>query len=304
MAKNPELSIVILNYNTKDVLTDCLNSLQKVENEVNFEVIVSDNGSKDKSVEMLRKDYPWVRVYRGKNVGFSAGNNRVKDKVKGKMILFLNPDTVVHKDTLRKTVKYLKEHKKTGALTCKIVLPNGELDKDTRRSFPSPWVSFSHLVLRADKLFPKSKFFARYWYGYISENKIHHIDALQGAFFLTWKKILDRVGWFDEGYFFDGEDMDLSWQIKKAGYDLVYYPKVSITHLKGVTKGKIKNRKIPLEQRMRARMAGMNGMERFYKKNLWDRYSLPYNFFVISGIKIFKFFRWLSVIYKHLISYL
>lgn len=304
MAKKPELSIVILSYNTKDVIKNCLNSLQEVKGEVDFEIIVSDNGSKDNSVEMLRKDYPEVRVYPGKNVGFAAGNNRVKDKVKGKLILFLNPDTIVHKNTLRKTVKYLKEHKNVGALTCKLVLPNGELDKDTRRSFPSPWVSFSHLVLRADRLFPKSKFFARYWYGYISEDKTHHVDALQGAFFLSWKKILDKVGWFDEGYFFDGEDMDLSWQIKKAGYDLVYYPKVSITHLKGVTKGKIKNRKIPLEQRMRARMSGMNSMERFYRKNLWDKYPLVYNLFVITGIKIFKFFRWMGVIYKHLLSFL
>ena len=107
--------------------------------------------------------------------------------------------------------------------------------------------------------------------------------------------------WFDEGYFFDGEDMDLSWQIKKVGYKLIYYPKVSVKHLKGVTKGKVKKwrKKVTLEQRLKLRMAGIKSMERFYRKNLWDQYPTLFNLFVIFGIKIFGVFRKGSIVFSH-----
>jgi GT2 family glycosyltransferase len=297
MSKKPELSIIILNYNTEELLEDCLNSIKRYKNEVPLEVIVSDNDSTDNSVDMVRKKFPWVKILEGENAGFSVGNNRAKNEVKGNLILFLNPDTVVKKGVLAKTVSYLKKNKDVGAVTCKLVLPSGELDKDVRRSFPTPWVSLTHLVLRLDRLFPKSKLFAKYWYGYISENKTHEVDAIQGAYFLSWKHILDSVGWFDEEYFFDGEDIDLCWRIKEAGWKLVYYPKVSIIHVKGVTKGKSKKwkHKVPLEQRLKLRMAGMNSMERFYKKNLWNKYPLLFNWLVIFGIRFFKLIRRIGI---------
>lgn len=299
--KKPELSIIILNYNTKELLEDCLKSLRAVEDELDFEVIVSDNASNDGSPDMVRK-YTWANLIEGENEGFAKGNNRAKDLVRGKFVLFLNPDTVVKKDTLFKTVRYLKEHKNVGVVSCKLVLPDGTLDKDTRRSFPTPWVSFTHLVLRLDRIFPKSPLFGKYWYGYIPEDATHKVDAIQGAYFLTYKKLLDKVGWFDEKYFFDGEDMDLSFQIKKAGYDLVYYPDVEIMHLKGVTKGKVKKwkKKTTLEHRMKLRIAGVNSMERFFRKNLWKRYPIFFDYFVIFGIKIFKVIRRISILASHI----
>lgn len=298
MPKKPELSIVILTYNTKELLGDCLKSVFKRKDEVNFEVIVSDNDSTDGTGKMVKEKFPQVKYLKGENVGFSKGNNRARDHVGGELVLFLNPDTIVKKNALKETVKYLKENDDVGVVSCKLVLPNGELDKDTRRSFPTPWVAFTHLVLRADRFFPESKLFGQYWYGYIDEDKVHEVDALQGAYFLTYKKILDEVNWFDEEYFFDGEDLDLSYQIKKAGYKLVYYPKVEVEHLKGVTKGKVKKyrKKIPLEHRLKLRMAGMKGMERFYRKNLWDRYPIVFNWFVVLGIRTFKLIRKLGIL--------
>ncbi len=297
MAKKPELTIIILNYNTKELLDDCLNSVMKYKDEVSMEVIVSDNASTDGGPDMVRKKHPWVQLIEGPNSGFSKGNNRARPLVKVKMVLFLNPDTLVKKDVLFKTVHYLKTHKDVGALTCKLVLPDGSLDKDTRRSFPTPWVAFTHLVLRADRFFPKSPLFGKYWYGYIPDTATHEVEAIQGAYFLTWKKILDKVGWFDEKYFFDGEDLDLCFQIKKAGYKLVYYPEVKIIHLKGVTKGKVKKwkHKVPFEQRLKIRLAGMNSMERFYRKNLWKNYPVVFSWFVIFGIRSFKFVRRIAV---------
>ena len=297
----PELSIVILNYNTKELLEDCLNSIKKHEKEVLLEVIVSDNGSDDGSVEMVKNKFPRTRVFEGENVGFAAGNNRVRKHVQGKMVLFLNPDTVVKKGVIKETVAYLREHKDVGALSCKLVLPDGSLDRDTRRSFPTPWVTFTHLVLRLDRIFPRSRLFGKYWYGYVPESTTHEVDALQGAFFLTWKTILDKVGWFDEGYYFDAEDIDLSWRIKKAGYKLIYYPKVSMLHIKGVTKGKVKKwrKKVPLQQRLKLRMAGVDSMERFYRKNLWGQYPLIFNIFMILGIRIFKLIRKAGVLLSY-----
>ncbi len=286
--KKPELSVIILNYNTKELLENCLNSIKEHIDEVPMEIIVSDNSSTDGSPEMIKKKFPWVKYTEGPNDGFSKGNNRARSLVQGEMVLFLNPDTIVHKNVFSKTVKYLKEHADVGVVTCKLVLPNGQIDKDVRRKFPTPWISFKRLVLGID---------GDYYYEDIPEDSTHEVEAIEGAFFQTWKKILDKVGWFDEGYFFDGEDIDLCYQIHKAGYKLIYYPEVMVTHLKGVTKGKVAKwkHKVTPQQRKKLRLAGVASMERFFRKNLWKRYPLIFNYFVLFGINVFKIYRHIRV---------
>ena len=271
-------------------------SLQAVKNEVKSECIVSDNGSTDNSPKMVKSNFPWVDklIENRENVGFAKGNNLAKPFVRGKYVLFLNSDTIVYKDTLKKTVEYLGRHKDVGAITCKIQLPNGELDKDARRAFITPWIALSHIYLKLDRIFPKSKLFAKYWYGHIPEDKTHEVDVLQGAFFMVKKKVLDEVEWFDEDYFLDGEDIDLCWKMKEAGWKIVYYPEVKITHIKGSSKGKVESknkRNIPLKLRLRHRMAGVDSMELFVRKRLWNRYPLPLLLFVILGIRLLKAIR-------------
>jgi len=229
--KKPELSVIILNYNTKELLEDCLNSVKAHMHEVPMEVIVSDNSSTDGSPEMVKKKFPWVKFIEGPNEGFSKGNNRARPLVEGEMVLFLNPDTIVQDNVFARTTRYLKEHKDVGAVTCKLVLADGSLDRDIRRRFPTPRISFNRLILGKTR---------EYYYEDIPDTATHEVEAIQGAFFLSWKKLLDKVGWYDPEYFFDGEDVDLCYQIHKAGYKLIYYPDVYITHLKGVTKGKVK----------------------------------------------------------------
>lgn len=287
MAK-PKLTVIILNYNTKELLSDCLKSVKANMNEVPMEVIVSDNSSTDGSQEMIKKDFPWTKFIEGENEGFSKGNNRAKPFVHGEMVLFLNPDTIVYKDVFAKTVKYLEDHPKVGAVTCKLILPDGSLDKDVRRKFPTPLVAFKKLILGKSR---------DYYYENIPDTETHEVEAIQGAFFLTYKKLLDQVGWFDERYFFDGEDVDLCYQIHKAGYSLIYYPEVHITHLKGVTKGKVKKWrfKVTDAQRKKLRLAGVASMELFYRKNLWKKYPILFNYFVILGINIFKVIRYIKV---------
>jgi len=227
---NPALSVIVLNYNTKDVTLNCLNSLIKVKDELNFEVLLVDNGSIDGSIEEVEKLIektvkPEIKLVKNNaNLGFAKGNNAAKDFCIGRYILFLNSDTLMNPDTLKESIKYLEDHPNVGALTCKTILPDGSLDKDARRSFPTPWVALTHFS-GLDRLFPKSKAFSKYWYGYLSADTTHEIDVLQGAYCMAPKKVLDEVGWFSEEYFLDGEDIDLSYKIKQAGYKIIYFPK-------------------------------------------------------------------------------
>lgn len=279
------LSIVIVSFNTKAFLKDCLESLYKHKNEVPFEIIVSDNGSIDGSIEYLQEvedKYNLKLVLNEDNLGFSKGNNVAKGIAKGEYVLFLNPDTVVHKGVLSTTVNYMQENKDVGAVTCKIVLPSGDLDLDARRSFPTPWVALTHFAA-LDRLFPTSHLFAQYWYGYKSANETHEVEVLQGAYFLTRREILDKVGWFSEEYFLDGEDIDLSWKVKNAGFKLIYLPTTSITHIKKASKkGK---------RSMRSILAGVTSMEIFYRKRLSRNYSFVTNLLVLTAIKILRFVR-------------
>ena len=277
-----KLSIVILSYNTEKVLENCLNSLKKVSGETDFEIFVVDNASTDGSLQMLKKRNDITLIKNNENVGFAKGNNSARKVVNTEFVLFLNSDTLVPVGTLKETVNYMSEHQDVGALTCKITLPDGSLDKDARRSFPTPWVALTHFS-GLDRLFPKSTLLAKYWYGYKDEDEIHEVDVLQGAFFLTRKNILDEVGWYDEDYFLDGEDIDLSWKIKHSGYKIFYYPKVQITHLKKASKkGK---------RSLKAVVAGVNSMQIFYSKHLKQLYPVYINILVYSGLSLLKTVR-------------
>lgn len=278
----PELSIVILNFNTKDVLANCLESLKKIEKEADFEVLVVDNASTDGSVDMVQKRFPkYELITNQENLGFARGNNAAKERAKGKYVLFLNSDTIVERNAISHTLQFLKDDPKIGAITCKVVLPSGMLDPDTRRSFPTPWVAFTHFS-RLDRIFPSSRVFSKYWYGYRDASKTQEVDVIQGAFFMSRKKLLDKVGWFDEDYFLDGEDIDLCWKIKELGYKIIYYPLVFIKHIKKASKKNNKNV---------STNSGVKSMEIFYKKRMWSRYPVFINYLVLLGISIMKIVR-------------
>ncbi len=290
--KDYKLSIIILSYNVKGVLKDCLASLKESIRGINAEVWVVDNASSDGSAEMVKMDFPWVNlVVSDKNLGFAKGNNLARNRIRGDYILFLNSDVIVNRDAIHHSLQYLIENRDIGALTCKVVLSDGSLDKDTRRSFVTPWIGMIHLFLRLDRLFPKSKIFGRYWYGYIPEDVTHDVDVIQGAFFLTRRSVLDEVDWFDEDYFLDGDDIDLCWKIKEKGWRIVYYPKYSVLHLKGVSKGKFKAHKVPLKSKIYFRTKGVDAMEIFYRKRLWNKYPFFINYLVIFGIRLLKLIR-------------
>ena len=302
MKKKIKLSVIVLSYNTKTILRQCLESLCQSEGREEYQIIVVDNASTDSSAEMVKNDFGGdvELIVNPKNLGFARGNNVARNKCQGRYVLFLNSDVILEKDTIQKTLGYMDKNPKVGALSCQLVLQNGQLDKDTRRSFPTPGVAFSHF-LKLDQVFSGSKIFDRYWYGFRSANETHEVDAIQGAYFLTKKSVLEAVDWFDEEYFLDGEDIDLCWKIKAKGGQIVYYPQARALHLKGASKGKGKAAKKSFSERKKFISQGVRSMEIFYQKRLAKKYPVATNLLVGWGIKLMAFLRILGLRIKYLL---
>ena len=228
-----KLSIVIVNYNVKYFLEQCLISVQKACKGISSEIFVVDNNSVDGSVKMLREKFKDViLIANTDNKGFSKANNQAIRKSKGEYVLLLNPDTIVEDDTFRKVVLFMDEHPDGGGLGVKMIDGNGKYLPESKRGFPSPEASF-YKIFGLSKLFPKSKMFSKYHLGYLDKEKTYSVDVLAGAFMLLRKSVLDKIGLLDESFFMYGEDIDLSYRIVKAGYKNYYYPETRIIHYKG-----------------------------------------------------------------------
>ncbi|BDX38925.1 hypothetical protein CYCD_22800 [Tenuifilaceae bacterium CYCD] len=228
-----ELSIIIVNYNVKHFLEQCLMSVYASLKGIDAEIFVVDNASSDDSCTMVKEKFPAViLVENNKNVGFSKANNQAIVQSKGKYILLLNPDTVVQEDTFSKCIAFMSSTPNAGSLTVKMIDGKGNYLPESKRGFPSPWVSFFK-IFGLTALFPKSKIFARYYLGHLDKNLTQEIDVLPGAFMFIKKEALNTAGFLDEQFFMYGEDIDLSYRITKAGYKNYYYPECQIIHYKG-----------------------------------------------------------------------
>ena len=228
-----QLSVIIVNYNVKYFLEQCLYSVQKACTDIDSEIIVADNNSTDGSRAYLEGDFPAVKfIWNCDNIGFAKANNIALEKAKGEFVLFLNPDTLLAEDSIEKCMQFFKIHEKIGALGIHMVDGSGNFLKESKRAFPSPLTSLFKLSGLA-RLFPLSKIFARYHLGHLPENKNHEVDVLAGAFMMIPKKVLSEIGNFDERFFMYGEDVDLSYRIQEAGYKNYYFAESSIIHFKG-----------------------------------------------------------------------
>ena len=294
--KKIDLSIITLSYNTKELLKRCLQSVEKAEKDnYQIETIVVDNASSDKSPEMVAKEFPQVKLIKSKkNLGYAGGNNLGLKRTQGEFILFLNSDTEIDKEALIKMMKFMKGNSRTGASTPKTMLFSGGMDPDCHRGFPIPWASITYF-LGLEKLFPKSKLFGQYHQFYLDLNKTHEIDAGFGTFMFVRKKALDEVGHWDEQYFFYGEDLDLFYRIKEAGWKIMFYPEVLATHHKGASSGLRKESKEVArpsrETRIRVAKASIKAMEIFYKKFYQNKYPFWLTWVVLLGIKAKGSFR-------------
>lgn len=229
------LSVVVVNYNVKHFLEQCLCSVQKSINasKIEGETIVIDNNSRDNSVAYLKPLFPCVRfVSNDQNVGFAKACNQGYKISRGKYVLFLNPDTIVAEDCFSKCLSFFETHNDAGAVGVKMLDGRGHLLKESKRAFPSPVTSLFKLFGFA-RLFPKSKTFSRYHLGHLDENENHEVDVLAGAYMMVRRDLLDQLGGFDEVFFMYGEDVDLSYRIQKIGFKNYYIAESSILHFKG-----------------------------------------------------------------------
>ncbi|HET7115059.1 MAG TPA: glycosyltransferase family 2 protein [Hanamia sp.] len=225
------LSIIIINYNVKYFLEQCLLSVIKAIKNIDGEIIVIDNNSGDDSFSFFQNRFPEVNfIWNKMNTGFAKANNQGLKIAKGEIILFLNPDTIIPEDCFEKCIAFI--HKNNCALGIKMLDGAGNFLKESKRAFPSPLISFYKLA-GFSRLFPHSKIFSKYHLGNLNENKNHEVDVLAGAFMMIPKNILDKTGGFDEDFFMYGEDIDLSFRIQKAGYANYYFAESSIIHFKG-----------------------------------------------------------------------
>lgn len=230
------LSVIIVNYNVKHFLEQCLCSVMAAAarlGECQWEVMVVDNQSTDGSVETLRPKFPLVTFIENReNAGFGRANNQALALCKGEFILFLNPDTIVGEDCFTICIGHMKRQQHIGALGVRMIDGGGKYLPESKRGFPTPWVSFCKLggLIR---LFPASRVFARYYMGHLPENRNNVVDVLAGACMLVRKPVLDTTGGFDERFFMYAEDIDLSYRIKQAGYENFYCADTSIIHFKG-----------------------------------------------------------------------
>ena len=236
-----DLSVVIVNYQTFELTKNTINSIFEYSYPFSLEVIVVDNASSDDSLSKL-KDYFKDKVKfiaSAENNGFAAGNNQALNVSQGKYVLLLNSDTIVWEDTLESIYNYMEKHTDVGACGCRVLLENGELDKACKRSFPNVKNSFFRLFH-----IPTNSEDDDYNLDNLPDGEIYEIDCLTGAFMFIRKTALDEVGFLDETFFMYGEDIDLCYRIKQAGWKIVYYGKSKITHLKGASSKKQKSKLI------------------------------------------------------------
>ena len=228
-----KLSVIIVNYNVKHFLEQCLNSVFNSSKKIEVEVFVVDNHSVDGSCQMVKEKFQNVYLIENKeNLGFSKANNQAIKIAKSEYVLLLNPDTVVEESTFEKIIEFMDSNAQAGGLGVKMIDGKGSFLPESKRGLPTPSVAF-YKIFGISKIFPKSKTFNRYHLGFLNKEKIHEIEILSGAFMLLRKKALDKIGLLDETFFMYGEDIDISYRLILGGYKNYYFPETTIIHYKG-----------------------------------------------------------------------
>jgi N-acetylglucosaminyl-diphospho-decaprenol L-rhamnosyltransferase len=283
-----DLAIIVLNFNTRDYLRRCLTSIYASRGDFAFDVCMVDNASSDGSADMVRAEFPQVRVIQSQvNGGFPYGNNLglraygfdqetgPAAETRPRYALLLNPDTVLPPDALAMMLDFMESHPQAGAAGPKLVLEDGSLDPACRRGFPSPQVSFYHMV-GLSKLFPRHPTFARYNLTYLDPDQVAEVDSVVGAFMLMRREAIQQVGLLDEEFFMYGEDLDWAYRIMQAGWKVYYNPAVVVLHVKRAAS----------RHSRRAQREFYRAMLIFYHKH-YARSTSPWlHWLVVTGINL------------------
>jgi GT2 family glycosyltransferase len=293
-----KLSCIIVNYNTRELLKDCIENLLQVKKEIpETEIIVVDNISTDNSVEMVEKTFgDKVTLVRNPENKLPAGHNLGFKASKGDYIMHVGTDAYPTAFALKKLMEYMDNHKDVGISTAKIVLRDGSLDMDAHRGVSTPWSSLMHWTYM-DRLFPKSKLTNGYFLGYKDFSKPHEIDVCISHFMLVQREAYEKTGLWDETYFMYGEDLDFCYRMQEAGYKIMYIPTVEVLHFKGAGVGRKTTADLNNKSRRdkkhlaKVRTATIAAMKLFYKKHMEKKYPAPVNWLVYFGIYCLETFR-------------
>jgi GT2 family glycosyltransferase len=299
-----DLSVCIVTLNACDYLQNCLRSIYEQSSflvpadiistkltqasdqssispdKLSFELTIVDNGSADGTIEMLHREFSSIKlIQNGKNDGFAKPINQALSVSSGEYILVLNPDTIVLPGALNELVSYLNSHPDVGICGPKVLNRDGSLQKACRRGVSRPWAAFSYFS-GLSTLFPKSKRFGGYLLNYMDENDTHEVDGVSGSCMLIRHKVLEQVGYFDEHFFAYQEDADYCFQVKKAGWKIVYFPQAQIIHFGGQGGSRV--------QPYRSIYEWHRSYYLYYRKNLAKDYFFLFNWFyyVLMGFKL------------------
>ncbi|MBY0359294.1 MAG: glycosyltransferase family 2 protein [Candidatus Obscuribacterales bacterium] len=275
MVNQPQVSIVIVNWKTPELLASCLNSIRVYTKKVSYEIWVVDNNSGDHSVELVKRDFPEVQlIANNQNVGFAVACNQVIPSTNGNYVLLLNPDTVLVDDSISTLCQYMDKQDKCGAAGPKVLNPDGSLQLACRRAFPTPAAAFFRLTYLS-LLFPKHPLLARYNLTHADPDSELDVDALSGSCMMVRKAAIDQIGLLDEDIFMYGEDIDWCWRLKQSGWTVNYLPSAVVYHYHGAS------------SRFRRVGATINlhkGMEVFYRKYFAQKYWAPFNWLIYAAI--------------------
>ncbi len=288
-----KVSVLIVNYNGKDTLFECLDNLSR--NITNIEVVVFDNASPDGAAAMVENSFPNVTLIKSAiNKGIAYGYNRAFEKATGQYILYLGSDAFPSQDILVGLISFLDRSDSVALVTPKLVDREGNLDLDAHRGFPTPWTALSHFV-GLGKLFPKTELFNSYFLGYKDITVAHEIDACISHFMLVKRSAIENIDGWDEGFFVYGEDIDFCYRLKQKGYKIMYIPEFEVLHYKGTTVGVRKNTsnmtKASLQTKIDMKKASVNAMEIFYKKHYSSLYPRALTLLVLFGIRLMLWYR-------------
>ncbi len=277
-----KLTISIVNYNTGEYLIKCLDSLKKIENELDFDVYVVDNNSSDGSHEKAKEKFPQFNfIFNKENLGFGKAHNLVLKKANTPYVLTLNPDSEVPSETLSFVYDFMEKNHEVGIASSRVEKEDGSIDKASHRGFPTPYASFLYFFLKNDRLY------------HLTDRdmlKTHEVDSVVGAFMFIRKSMLEKIGYFDEDYFLYGEDIDLCFRAIKEGFRVMYIPEVKILHVKGVSSGikKHSQENSGADNSTKNKSLGYfySTMKIFYKKHYSNKYPFIINWLVYLGIDI------------------
>lgn len=259
-----KLSVVIVNYNVRLYVEQCIRSVLRAVEGMEAEVWVVDNASTDGSVEYLQEVFPQINIIANKeNHGFSYANNQAIRQSKGEYVLLLNPDTIVGEDVLKGCTDFLDSHPKVGATGVRMLYADGRFAVESRRGVPTPFTSFCKMAGLCN-LFPRNKTFGRYYMQYLNPDEANPIEVISGAFNMMRRKALDEIGLLDETFFMYGEDIDLSYRLILGGWQNYYLP-LNILHYKGESTQKSSFRYVHIFY---------NAMLIFFNKHFGKRYML------------------------------